>query len=93
MILYLFRRYLVLLAILLGIVFSTSFLLGIDYAFSSAPSVVFGASAVALGWIYRRFDQRNLWVLYDNLRWPPLVLLGSLFVGTQVVSLTLFLWL
>jgi hypothetical protein len=93
MILYLLRRYLVLLAVILGAVFSASYLFGIDYVFSSAPSVVFGSSVVALGWLYRRFEQRNLWVLYDNLRWPPLVLLGSLFVGTQGISLALFLWL
>jgi hypothetical protein len=94
MILYLLRQYLILLVtILAGALFVSSFFFEIEYVLSSIPSVVFGGSAVALGWLYRRFEQRNLWVLYDNLQWPPLALLGGLFVGTQVVSLTLFLWL
>lgn len=91
MLLYLFRRYFALLAVLLGAVFGAAYLFGISYVFSSAPTVVFGSSAAALGWLYRRFEQRNLWVLYDNLRWPPLALLGGLFVVTQGLSLTLFL--
>lgn len=91
MILYLVRRYLFLATIIIGAVPGISRILGVDHAFFSAPSVVFWGSGLALVLLYRRFEQRNLWVLYDNLRWPPFVLLGGLFVGTQVVSLTLFL--
>jgi hypothetical protein len=91
MLLYLVRRYLALLAVLLGSVFGAAYLFGIGYVFSSAPTIVLGGSAVALGWLYRRFEQRNLWVLYDNLRWWPLVLMAGLFVATQGLSLILFL--
>jgi hypothetical protein len=91
MLLYLLRRYLSLLAVLSGAVFGTAYLFGIDYAFSSPQTIVFGGSAVALVLLYRRFEQRNLWVLYDNLRWRPLTLLAGLFVATQGLSLLLFL--
>lgn len=93
MILYLLLRYFILLVTILGGTWFVSVpLFGIDDVLSSIPSVVFFGSAVALGWIYYRFEKRNLWVLYHNLRWSPLALLGGLFGGTQVVSLTLFLW-
>ena len=91
MILYLLQRYLLLLAVLLGAVFGAAYLIGIGYVFSSAPTIVLGSSAAALAEIYRRFERRNLWVLYDNLRWPPLALLGGLFVATQGLSLAVFL--
>lgn len=94
MILYLLQRYLLLLvSMLAGVLFVSSLPFEIEYVRSRIPSVLFFGSAVVLGWIYYRFGKRNLWVLYDNLRWPPLALLGGLFVGTQVVSLTLYLWL
>ncbi|MFB6274444.1 MAG: hypothetical protein ABEL51_16290 [Salinibacter sp.] len=94
MILYLLRKYLILLTVIvLGAVFVSLSLFEIEHVRSSLPSVVFCSSTLALGLLSRRFEQRNLWVLYDNLRWPPPVLLGSLFVGTQGISLALFLWL
>jgi len=91
MLLYLLQRYLALLTILLGAVFGAAYLFGIDYAFSSPSTIVFGGSAVTLVLLYRRFEQRNLWVLYDNLRWWPFTLLAGLFVATQGLSLMLFL--
>lgn len=91
MLLYLLRRYFALLTVLLCALFGAAYIFGINYAFSSPPTIVFGASAAALALLYRRFEQRNIWVLYDNLRWPPLALLAGLFVATQGFSLLFFL--
>jgi hypothetical protein len=56
-------------------------------------SILFWGSGLAAVLTYRRLKQQNVLVLYDNLQVPPLLLLGGLFVATQVFSVALLLWL
>jgi hypothetical protein len=59
----------------------------------STGSVIFWGSGLAAVLTYRRLKKQNVLALYDNLQLPPLLLLGGLFGGTQVVSVALLLWL
>ncbi|WP_103030265.1 hypothetical protein [Salinibacter altiplanensis] len=57
------------------------------------PTAFFLGSTVAVGYTFWRFRKQNVWPLYDNLRLHRLVLFVGLFLGAQLVTLTLSLFL
>lgn len=92
MILYLARSYLMntlTFAALFGVV---PVLLGSPPTGILVPALFWG-SAAAAGYTYWRFRKKQVWPLYDNLRLPPVILLGALFLSVQPLTLALALYL
>ncbi len=92
MIFYLARTY------LLNTLVFTTFFGVVPVLFGGSPTsllvpALFWGSAAAAGYTYWRFRKKNVWPLYDNLRLPPLALLGGLFLSVQPVTLALALYL
>ncbi|HET6569156.1 MAG TPA: hypothetical protein VFG50_14410 [Rhodothermales bacterium] len=56
------------------------------------PKAVFWSALIAPAIIYREFQTRRLWPLYDNLRLPKYPLLGLLAGFNVVVSIMLWIW-
>ena len=92
MIFYLTRTYLVntlIFAVLFEVV---PVLLGTPPTALLVPALFWG-SAAAAGYTYWRCWKKNVWPLYDNLRLPPLAMLGGLFLSVQPFTLALALYL
>ena len=57
------------------------------------PRVVFWTGFITAFQLYREFNNKNLWPLYDNLRISRFLLLGSMIVINFVLTIGLQLWL
>ena len=92
MIVYLAQKYLA-----NTLVFAAAFgLLPVLFGGSLAATLVpalFWGSAAAAGYTYWRFRKKQVWPLYDNLRRPPVILLGALFLAVQPLTLALAVYL
>ncbi|MCS4121951.1 hypothetical protein [Salinibacter ruber] len=92
MIVYLARKYLA-----NSLVFAAAFgLLPVLFGGSLTATLVpalFWGSAAAAGYTYWRFRKKQVWPLYDNLRLPPVILLGALFLAVQPLTLALAVYL
>ena len=57
------------------------------------PTAFFWGSVMGVGYTFWRFRQQNVWPLYDNLRLPRPVVFAGLFLGAQLLTLVLSVYL
>ena len=57
------------------------------------PTAFFWGSVMAAGYTFWRFRKQNVWPLYDNLRLPRPALFAGLFLGAQLLTLALSVFL
>lgn len=92
MIFYLTRKYLANTLVFAAVFGLLPVLFGGSATAILVPALFWG-SAAAAGYTYWRFRKKQVWPLYDNLRLPPIILLGTLFLAVQPLTLALVFYL